>query len=45
MIEIEPGRERCRPAVRLSLYGDMRSRAAALQERIRGLLTGTFTNS
>lgn len=44
MIEIEPGRQRCRPAVWLSLYGDMRSRAAALQEEIRDLLTGTFTS-
>jgi hypothetical protein len=44
MIEIEPGRQRCRPAVWLSLYGDMRSCAAALQEEIRDLLTRTFTS-
>jgi uncharacterized protein YndB with AHSA1/START domain len=38
MIEIEPGRERCRPAFWLSLYGDADD-AAALENRFRAEVT------
>jgi uncharacterized protein YndB with AHSA1/START domain len=38
MVEIEPGQDRCRPAIWLSLYGDAAKEAPALQPRIEGLL-------
>ncbi|MGZ4777587.1 MAG: SRPBCC family protein [Thermoanaerobaculia bacterium] len=44
MVEIEPGRGRCRPAVWLSLYGEARRDAAALTERFRNLLESAFAN-
>jgi len=37
MIEIEPGKGRCRPAVWVSLYGDAGRDAAALTKRLREL--------
>lgn len=43
MIEIEPGRGRCRPAVWVSLYGDTAAQASALQERLQDLVTRAFT--
>jgi uncharacterized protein YndB with AHSA1/START domain len=42
MIEIEPGRGRCRPAVWVSLYGEAAVHAAALQERLSDLVTSAF---
>jgi uncharacterized protein YndB with AHSA1/START domain len=42
MIEIEPGRGQCRPAVWVSLYGDAAKEAPALQERLRELVTKAF---
>jgi uncharacterized protein YndB with AHSA1/START domain len=39
-IEIEPGRERCRPAFWLSLYGD--ADAGTLEERFRAEVTRAF---
>lgn len=42
MIEIEPGRGRCRPSVWVSLYGDEAQHAPALQERLTGLVTAAF---
>lgn len=42
MIEIEPGRGRCRPSAWLSLYGADGSNAPALQARLTELLTGAF---
>jgi uncharacterized protein YndB with AHSA1/START domain len=45
MIEIEPGRGRCRPSVWLSLYGDAAEQAAALQERLSDLVTSAFRSA
>ena len=42
LIEIEPGRERCRPAVWVSLYGDAMKDAPALQDRLQELVTRAF---
>jgi uncharacterized protein YndB with AHSA1/START domain len=42
MVEIEPGKERCRPAIWLSLYGKAMTEGPKIQERIRGLLEGEF---
>jgi uncharacterized protein YndB with AHSA1/START domain len=42
MIEIEPGRERCRPAIWLSLYGEAGKQAPAVQKRLRDLLSHEF---
>lgn len=42
MIEIEPGRGRCRPAIWVSLYGDEQAKAPELQKRIQGLLDEAF---
>ena len=42
MVEIEPGRGRCRPAIWISLYGDARAKAAALQERLKAMLESEF---
>ncbi|HKO58813.1 MAG TPA: SRPBCC domain-containing protein [Thermoanaerobaculia bacterium] len=42
MIEIEPGRGRCRPAIWVSLYGEEQSKAPELQERVKGLLEKAF---
>lgn len=44
MIEIEPGRGRCRPAVWVSLYGEAAAEAPALQERLQELVTRAFTS-
>lgn len=41
-IEIEPGRDQCRPAVWVSLYGDAARDADTLQTRIRDLVSGAF---
>ena len=43
MVEIEPGRERCRPAVWLSLYGEEGAKAPAVQDRLRKLLWQEFS--
>ena len=42
MIEIEPGRGQCRPAVWVSLYGQAAAEAPALQERLSALMTAAF---
>lgn len=42
MIEIEPGRDQCRPAVWVSLYGDAGREAPAMQARIRDAVTSEF---
>ena len=42
MIEIEPGRGKCRPAAWLSLYGDAGAKAPKLQDWLRGSLTRAF---
>jgi uncharacterized protein YndB with AHSA1/START domain len=42
MIEIEPGRGRCRPCIWVSLYGEEQAKAPELQKRIQGLLEETF---
>ena len=42
MIEIEPGRERCRPAIWCSLYGPATKEAGALQERLKRLMEEEF---
>ncbi|MBV8516245.1 MAG: SRPBCC domain-containing protein [Acidobacteria bacterium] len=42
MIEIEPGKERCRPAIWVSLYGEAGREAPALQARLRELVVSTF---
>ncbi len=42
MIEIEPGRGQCRPAVWVSLYGDAGREAPALEGRLRDLVTRAF---
>jgi uncharacterized protein YndB with AHSA1/START domain len=44
MIEIEPGREQCRPAVWVSLYGDAQGEAPALEGRLRDLVSREFTS-
>ena len=41
-IEIEPGRDQCRPAVWVSLYGDAGREAPALQSRIRDAVVSEF---
>jgi uncharacterized protein YndB with AHSA1/START domain len=43
MIEIEPGRDRCRPAVWVSLYGDAGREAPELTKRLRNIVDQTFT--
>lgn len=42
MLEVEPGKERCRPSVWVSLYGDAGREAPALETRLRDLLTRAF---
>lgn len=42
MIELEPGRGRCRPAVWVSLYGDAGREAPALTELLTGTVTAAF---
>lgn len=42
MVEVEPGRGQCRPAIWLSLYGEAMGRGPEMQERIRGLLEAEF---
>jgi uncharacterized protein YndB with AHSA1/START domain len=42
MMEMEPGRDQTRPAIWLSLYGNARSEAPAMQTRIRELLVREF---
>lgn len=42
MIEIEPGRGQCRPAVWVSLYGEAAAQAPALQERLSAIVTAAF---
>ena len=44
MIEIEPGRGRCRPAVWFSLYGEAQRDAPALPSRIQEMITGAFAD-
>jgi len=44
MIEIEPGRGRCRPAVWVSLYGDAGREAAALEARLTAAVTAAFAS-
>ena len=43
MIEIEPGRGQCRPAVWVSLFGDAGREAAALEPRLREAVTREFS--
>jgi uncharacterized protein YndB with AHSA1/START domain len=43
MIEIEPGRGRCRPAAWVSMYGDTGRGAAALQSELEQRITRAFT--
>lgn len=43
MIEIEPGREKCRPAVWVSLYGDAGREAPELQALLRDKVSRAFT--
>ena len=45
MIEIEPGRGQCRPAVWVSLYGDAGREAEALGTRLRERVTQEFAAS
>jgi uncharacterized protein YndB with AHSA1/START domain len=45
MIEIEPGRGQCRPAVWVSLYGEGAAEAAALQEQLTERVTRAFAAS
>jgi len=45
MIEIEPGRGQCRPAVWVSLYGDATREAEALEARLRDLMTQAFSDA
>lgn len=42
MIEVEPGRGKCRPAVWVSLYGESGRNAEALTERLREAVTRAF---
>lgn len=44
MIEIEPGKERCRPALWLSLYGEAGSGAESFAERLQGRVSGAFAD-
>lgn len=44
MIEIEPGRGKCRPAVWVSLYGDAGSNAASLQEELEQRVKRAFAS-
>lgn len=43
MIEIEPGRDQCRPAVWVSLYGDAGREAEDLTARLRDIVTSAFS--
>lgn len=43
MIEVEPGRGRCRPAVWVSLYGEAAHDAAVLQDELQQRLTRAFS--
>ena len=45
MVELEPGRGKCRPAVWVSLYGESGSEAEALKERLRDAVTRAFTSA
>lgn len=45
MIEIEPGRGQCRPAVWVSLYGEAAAEAAALQNQLTDRVTRAFAAS
>ena len=42
MVEIEPGKGRCRPAIWLSLYGSAAARAGEMSQRIHDLLLREF---
>lgn len=42
MIEVEPGRGTCRPSVWVSLYGETRSEAAALQKEMQQRISRAF---
>lgn len=42
MVEVEPGRGKCRPSVWVSLYGDTRSEADALQKELQERITRAF---
>lgn len=42
MLEVEPGRESCRPSAWVSLYGETAARAGAVQEELRERLTRAF---
>jgi uncharacterized protein YndB with AHSA1/START domain len=44
MIEIEPGKGRCRPSVWVSLYGEAAAEAEALQEHLRDLVARRFSD-
>lgn len=44
MVEIEPGKEKCRPAIWVSLYGEARREGDALQQRITELLQRAFAD-
>ena len=43
MIEVEPGREKCRPAVWVSLYGDAGREGPELQSRLSDIVTREFS--
>jgi uncharacterized protein YndB with AHSA1/START domain len=43
MVEIEPGRDRCRPALWLSLYGDADKDAPEMQAKLQKLLESVFS--
>jgi uncharacterized protein YndB with AHSA1/START domain len=43
MIELEPGRSKCRPAFWLSLYGEAGEEAPALEHRLQESVTRTFS--
>jgi uncharacterized protein YndB with AHSA1/START domain len=42
LVEMEPGRKSCRPAIWVSLYGDERRRAAAVEAQVTALLQKEF---
>jgi hypothetical protein len=42
-LEVEPGRETCRPSVWVSLYGESAAQGVALQEELRERLTRAFS--
>lgn len=42
MLEVEPGRGRCRPSVWVSLYGDAGEEAPALTEQLTAAVTAAF---